>query len=122
MRKRYLQTILAAAAGVLLLAIVAFGQGAVDGDWHTVDGGGGVSQGVTFTVRGTAGQSADDGDWHTVDGGGGVSQGSTFTVRGTAGQPDAGSAVGVTYTVHGGFWGVAIAKHDVYLPVIVRQG
>ena len=92
MRKRYLQTILAAVAGVLLLSIVAFGQGAGDGDWHTVDGGGGVSQGVTFTVRGTAG------------------------------QPDAGCAAGVTYTVHGGFWGVAIARHDIYLPLVMRQG
>jgi hypothetical protein len=83
--------ILAAAAAVLLLVAVTIGQGAREGDWHTVDGGGGVSQGVTFTVRGTAG------------------------------QPDAGSASGVTYTVRGGFWAVSIAKHDVYLPVVVRQ-
>jgi hypothetical protein len=75
MKKRYLLTTLATALGVLLLTIVALGQGTYDAEWHTVDGGGGVSAG------------------------------STFTVRGTAGQPDAGVSSGLTYTVRGGFWG-----------------
>jgi hypothetical protein len=87
MRERVPIAILVATVGMLLLAIVVLGQG--------------------------------DDDWHSVDGGGGVSQGNTFTVRGTAGQPDAGVSSGVTYTVRGGFWGMATAGHTVYLPVVL---
>ena len=91
MRKQYLLTLLAAALGVLLLGLVAFGQGTYDAEWHTVDGGGGVSTG------------------------------NRFTVRGTAGQPDAGISSGVIYTVRGGFWGGAVAEHTVYLPLVWRE-
>jgi hypothetical protein len=78
-KERYLTTLLAAALGVLLLRLVALGQGTYDAEWNTVDGGGGVSAG------------------------------NTFAVSGTAGQPDAGTSIGLTYTVRGGFWPGAIA-------------
>ena len=90
MRKRYLLTLLAVTLGVLLLSLVAFGQGTYDAEWHTVDGGGGVSAG------------------------------NTFTVRGTAGQPDAGISSGVTYTVRGGFWSGVAADHTICLPLVLR--
>ena len=77
-KKQYLSTLLATALGVLLLTIVSRGQGTYDAERHTAGGGGGVSAG------------------------------STFTVRGTAGQPDAGASSGLTYTVRGGFWPAVI--------------
>ncbi len=44
-------------------------------------------------------------DWRTVDGGGGISSGDGFTVRGTMGQPDAGGSMAAgPYSVTGGFW------------------
>ncbi len=43
--------------------------------------------------------------WNSYDGGGGVSTGGGFTLTGTIGQPDAGSMVGGTLQVLGGFWG-----------------
>ena len=39
----------------------------------------------------------------TVDGGGGVSTGGTFSLYGVAGQPDAGTLTGNTFTLYGGF-------------------
>jgi hypothetical protein len=77
MKKKYLLTMVTAILGVLLLDLVASGQGTYDAEWHTVDGGGGVSTG------------------------------SIFMVRGTAGQPDADVSSGLIYTVQGGFWGGA---------------
>jgi hypothetical protein len=55
MKKKYLLTMVTAILGVLLLDLVASGQGTYDAEWHTVDGGGGVSTGSIFMVRGTAG-------------------------------------------------------------------
>jgi hypothetical protein len=45
-------------------------------------------------------------DWHTIDGGGGISTGSVYKVSGTIGQPDASPALmtGGAYSVVGGFW------------------
>lgn len=44
-------------------------------------------------------------DWSTVDGGGGVSTGGGFTLRGTIGQPDAGPPMtGGAFALTGGFW------------------
>lgn len=40
MKKRFLIAMLATASGVLLLGLVALGQGTYDADWHTGDGGG----------------------------------------------------------------------------------
>jgi hypothetical protein len=45
--------------------------------------------------------------WFTIDGGGNVSTGSTFSVTGTIGQPDAGTLSGGSYSLIGGFWGFA---------------
>ena len=44
-------------------------------------------------------------DWFTVDGGGGVSSGGTFSLSGTIGQPDAGRLTGGSFALEGGFWG-----------------
>ncbi|RIK66750.1 MAG: hypothetical protein DCC65_08450 [Planctomycetota bacterium] len=50
-------------------------------------------------------------DWHTIDGGGGVSSGGGLTLVGTIGQHDAGSPdaplTGGGFTVVGGFWQMA---------------
>ena len=46
-------------------------------------------------------------DWSTVDGGGGASAGGVYTMSGTIGQPDAGTLSGGSYSLTGGFWGVA---------------
>ncbi len=43
-------------------------------------------------------------NWSTIDGGGGVSSGGSFTLRGTIAQPDAGNLAGGQYEVLGGFW------------------
>lgn len=42
--------------------------------------------------------------WSTVDGGGGISSGGDFILRGTIGQPDAGVMGGGKYELLGGFW------------------
>ncbi len=93
MRQRLWIATTIAAVGALLLGIVALGQG-------------------TGSVM-----------WHTVDGGGGASQGSTFTVRGTFGQPDAGAMAGGSYTLSGGFWGggPGPSAYHVYLPHVLRN-
>jgi hypothetical protein len=44
--------------------------------------------------------------WSTIDGGGSTSTGGVYTVSGTIGQPDAGTMLGGTYQLAGGFWGV----------------
>jgi hypothetical protein len=45
--------------------------------------------------------------WFTIDGGGNVSTGATYSVTGTIGQPDAGTLNGGSYSIIGGFWGFA---------------
>ncbi|MEI7657571.1 MAG: GC-type dockerin domain-anchored protein [Phycisphaerae bacterium] len=43
--------------------------------------------------------------WYTVDGGGGLSSGGSFSLAGTIGQPDAGTPMsGGSFSVRGGFW------------------
>ena len=42
--------------------------------------------------------------WYTIDGGGGVSSGGAYIIRGTAGQPEAGAMSGGDYELLGGFW------------------
>ncbi len=42
--------------------------------------------------------------WYTIDGGGGTSTGIVYSVSGTIGQPDAGTLSGSTFTIKGGFW------------------
>jgi predicted amidohydrolase YtcJ len=58
--------------------------------------------------------------WSSVDGGGGVSTGGTYTLGGIIGQPDAGTMSGGDYTLAGGFWAGAAVRHNVYLPLVVR--
>ena len=48
-------------------------------------------------------------DWSTVDGGGGTSTGVVYSVSGTIGQPDAGRMTGGNFTLEGGFWGMVSA-------------
>ncbi len=91
MKQRLLIATLIAVIGVSLLAIVSLGQG-------------------TYVVI-----------WHTIDGGGGVSQGDTFTVRGTIGQSDAGAMAGDSYTLAGGFWGgPGPVAYTISLPLVLR--
>ncbi len=46
-------------------------------------------------------------NWHTVDGGGGVSSAGGFTLHGTIGQHDAGNSLSAGgFTLEGGFWSV----------------
>ncbi len=42
--------------------------------------------------------------WSTIDGGGGVSAGGTYIIRGTIGQPDAAYSEDGQYELLGGFW------------------
>ena len=92
MRQRLLIATLVIAIGGLLLGVISLGQG------------------TEKTI------------WHTVDGGGGTSQGDTFTLRGTVGQPDAGVLAGDGYTLAGGFWGggTGPVAYEVYLPLVKR--
>ena len=43
-------------------------------------------------------------EWHTIDGGGGVSSGGIYTITCTIGQPDAEWSSGGDYELLGGFW------------------
>lgn len=53
--------------------------------------------------------------WSTVDGGGGVSSGGSYVVRGTIGQPDAAYSAGGDYGLLGGFWpGEPLCKVDFH--------
>jgi len=97
MRMRYAIAMLAAAIGVLLVTFVAFSQGAYDASWHTVDGGGGVSTGTTFTLRGTLGQPDA--------------------------QPDISASSGLTYTLSSGFWVrgmIPTVEYIINLPLVMR--
>mgnify|MGYP001079096549 CR=1 FL=1 len=62
--------------------------------------------------------------WWTVDGGGREMSGGEYTLAGTVGQPDANTLTAGRYTLAGGFWGGgAVAMvHDVYLPLVIRNG
>lgn len=47
-------------------------------------------------------------DWHTIDGGGGISTGGVYSVSGTIGQADANTVqmTGGSITLEGGFWSI----------------
>ena len=67
-------------------------------------------------------------EWWTVDGGGGVLAGVSYTLTGTAGQPDAGEALeGSAYTLESGFWPapekVVIEPPEkvIYLPLVLQK-
>lgn len=57
-------------------------------------------------------------DWHTIDGGGGVSTGSVYSVSGNIGQPDAGSMSGGSFSLVGGFWGILSAMQTPDAPLL----
>ena len=57
-------------------------------------------------------------DWYSVDGGGGVSAGGNYDLRGTIGQPDAGTTSGGDYTLAGGFWGIVSAIQTAGAPLL----
>ena len=57
-------------------------------------------------------------DWFTIDGGGGTSTGGVYSVSGTIGQPDAGTMIGGTYTLVGGFWALPLAVQDTNGPLL----
>src|SRR5262245_3985474 len=63
-------------------------------------------------------------DWFTIDGSGGTSSGGTYTLSGTIGQADAGVMTGGSYSLIGGFWGVAVAIQEVGAPLltVTRSG
>ena len=80
---------------------------------------------IAVTLLGVVSASALGGytlDWWTVDGGGAMfSSNGSYSLGGTIGQPDAGTSTGGTYTLSGGFWGGgAAARHDLFLPLILR--
>jgi hypothetical protein len=52
-------------------------------------------------------------DWYTLDGGGGLSTGATFSLTGTIGQHDASvmESTGGVYSLSGGFWGAGASSH-----------
>jgi hypothetical protein len=82
-----------------------------------------ILSGMLLLTIVSLGQSTETTIWHTVDGGGGVSQGDTFTVRSTIGQPDAGAMQGEGYMVAGGFWGGRAGRSEtrVFIPLVVRD-
>ena len=58
--------------------------------------------------------------WSSIDGGGGMSSDGTYTLNGSLGQPDAGALTGSSYTLTGGFWGIA-AHYRIYLPLGLKR-
>jgi hypothetical protein len=56
--------------------------------------------------------------WYSIDGGGGVSTGGSYTLVGTVGQPDAGTATGGAYSMQGGFWPGVILAGQGELPTL----
>jgi hypothetical protein len=62
---------------------------------------------LTFSLFSIASAQSYDLSWFTIDGGGNVSTGATYSVTGTIGQPDAGTLSGGSYSIVGGFWGIA---------------
>jgi hypothetical protein len=58
--------------------------------------------------------------WYTIDGGGGSATGGAYTLNGTVGQPDAGTLIGGSYTLAGGYWSGSASVHRVYLPLVLK--
>ena len=59
--------------------------------------------------------------WSTIDSGGAMfSTGGTYSLGGTIGQPDAGSMLGGSYSLTGGFWSGRPAIHSVFLPLTLK--
>lgn len=60
--------------------------------------------------------------WSNVSGGGGSSNGGTYTLDGVLGQPDAGMISGGDYSLGGGFWGggevIVPPNFNIFLPLL----
>jgi hypothetical protein len=64
---------------------------------------------VTWCLQ--AGAQTYSADWYKVAGGGGMSTGGVYSVKGTAGQHDAGGPmVGGAYSITGGFWALSAVQ------------
>lgn len=63
-------------------------------------------------------------DWYSMDGGGGVSSGGSFTVSGTLGQPDGARVTGGGFALEGGFQSAFVAVQSIGAPrlEILRVG
>ena len=80
---------------------------------------GGLAAGAGFAFAQDGGYEIN---WWTVDGGGGISQGGDYVMRGTLGQADADTVSGGDYGLTGGFWGGALVlPYDVYIPLVVKE-
>jgi hypothetical protein len=87
----------------------------------------GVIAGLLLVTAALAAPAAFSLTWWTVDGGGGISQGGSYSLSGSVGQPDAGVLSAGAYTLTGGFWGGAAAvvhipaTGPVHLPLIQKN-
>ena len=59
-------------------------------------------------------------DWWTIDGGGGMSSGGDYGLRGTSGQSDAGLLRHGSLVLGGGFWHGAVIPQPLYVPILLR--
>ena len=77
---------------------------------------------LLFKFESTAAAQAYSLSWSTIDGGGGISSGGSYSISGTIGQPDAGRLTGGSYVLDGGFWGlIAVVPGGPRLS-LVRSG
>ena len=60
-------------------------------------------------------------DWFTIAGGGGTSAAGVYSLSGTIGQPAAGTLSGDSYTLAGGFWGIASAVQSHPAPLLSTE-
>lgn len=59
---------------------------------------------IVFLLPSVPAEGDYDISWYTIDGGGGISSGGSYTHTGTIGQPDAVYSAGGGYELLGGFW------------------
>ena len=81
----------------------------------------GCSAWLVFAGTRVAAQSYSLG-WYTIDGGGGVSSGGSYTLNGTVGQTDGGAALsGGNYSLQGGFWPGIVVPSSGSAPTLFIQ-
>src|SRR5580765_5150760 len=73
---------------------------------------------LVFSLFSIASAQSHDLSWFTIDGGGNVSTGATYSVTGTIGQPDAGTLSGGSYSIIGGFWGFGGVSAAITVPLL----
>ena len=56
--------------------------------------------------------------WFSIYGGGGISTGGAYSLRGTIGQSDAGMMTGGNFQIAGGFWGLVAPVQAVGAPLL----